>query len=356
MTMLDRAAQLAAEQLDGQQPFSLDQFALNGHAETMEAKMQEDKFILGRLAILGQSTVFYAKPNAGKTLLTVWLLIEAIKAGEIEPTHVFYVNADDNHKGLAFKLRLAEQYGFRMLAPGYNGFEAKMLPSYLGSMVHDDQAMGKILVLDTVKKFTDLMSKGKSSAFSEVVRQFVMHGGSVIMLAHVNKHRDEEQRVVYSGTSDLVDDCDCAYTLDLVTEEMGRRTAKFENLKNRGDVALEAVYEYDASEGLSYRERLESIRPVSDAERHQAEKRRMMADRLERNREAVDAIKSCLRDGICKKTELIVEAKSRAVVSRQKIERALKEHTGSSPSSHEYWHLEVADKNAHIYKLNWGGG
>lgn len=339
---------------DGQ-AFSLDTFSLNGMAAEMESKMLEDKFILGRMAILGQSTVFYAKPNAGKTLLTIWLLIEAIKSHEIDGKNLFYINADDNHKGLTYKLKLAEKHGFQMLAPGYNGFDAKMLSSYLANLVRQDQASGKILILDTVKKFTDIMHKDKASNFGESVRQFVAHGGSVIMLAHVNKHKDDEGKVVYSGTTDLVDDADCAYTLDVVTEDKlsGDRTVKFENFKSRGDVAIDAVYSYHYGEGVNYYDRLASVRAVTDEERQNIEKQKRLNATLERNRDAIEAIKGVLRDGSQKKTELVNAAHQRSGVSKARIQRALEDHTGTSVADYQYWHLDIQDKNAHIYRLNW---
>lgn len=349
------------QETGGGDPLSgLDQFALNGMAESMEAQMLEDRYILGNLAILGQSTVFYAKPNAGKTLLTIWLLIEAIKAGEIKGEDVFYINADDNHKGLTEKLKLAEQHGFRMMAPGYprqKPFKPPMLSGLLQWLIENDQAHGKVLILDTVKKFTDLMKKDKSSEFGEAVRQFVSHGGSVIMLAHVNKHRGEDGELIYSGTSDLVDDADCAHTLDIMTDDEfeGTRRVKFENLKNRGDVALEAVYSYDAGAKVRYLERLESITAVSDEEREQAEKERQKQDMLERNREAIEAIRASLRDGVCKRTELIRDAQERSGVGRKAIIRALHDHTGTNALDYQYWNYTVAENNAHIYTLNWPG-
>lgn len=335
-------------------PFNFASFALNGSGAAMEAKMLDDKFILGRMAILGQSTVMFAPPNMGKTLLVIWLLIQAIESGEIDGKDVFYINADDNHKGLTFKLKLAEKHGFLMLAPGYNDFRADMLADYLNTLVMQEQARGKVLILDTVKKFTDIMRKDKSSAFGETVRQFVAHGGSVIMLAHVNKHRNEEGKVVFAGTSDLVDDADCAYTLDLVTQSSGTRTVKFECFKNRGDVALQAVYEYDASESLNYLARLDSVRAVGDEERKAAEAKRQQEQRLERNLEAVEAIKECIREGINQKTTLVKEAASRSGVSKSKVARALREHTGSSTAQFQYWHVNREDKNAHVFSLNWG--
>lgn len=347
-----------ADETDGESDeqeniFDLTRFSLRGKAAEMEAKMLDDRFILGRMAILGQSTVFYAKPNAGKTLLTLWLVMQAIKSGEIDGEDVFYINADDNHKGITYKLKLAERVGFHMLAPGYQGFKAQHLGAYLTGLVMSETARGKILILDTVKKFTDIMDKKRGSDFGESVRQFVAHGGSVIMLAHVNKHRDEEGKVVYSGTSDLVDDADCAYTLDTVTEDSGgTRTVKFENFKSRGDVASEEVYKYDAADGTPYNDRLDSVTRVSDEEREAAENRRKALARLERNADAVDVIKECIREGIGKKTELVAAACERSGISKVKMLRALKEHTGKSVPDYQFWQVDIEDKNAHVYRLN----
>lgn len=339
--------------------FSLDQFALNGQAAEMEARMLEDVFILGRMAILGQSTVLYAKPNAGKTLLTIWLLIEAIRSGRVNGSDVFFINADDNHKGLTYKLKLAEKHGFKMLAPGYAGFQADMLAHVLNQMIETSSAHGKVLILDTAKKFVDLMRKDKSSQFGESVRQFVAHGGTVVMLAHVNKHRGDDGKVVYSGTSDLVDDADCAYTLDIVTEDQDTRTVKFENFKSRGDVQSEAVYEYRHANGLTYQERLDSIRSVTDTEREEAERQRAMDERYQANREAIQALREALQEGVTKKTDLIKAAMENSGLSRKQITRALRDHTGTSALDYQYWTVAKTGKNTHEYRLNsatWGVG
>ena len=319
--------------------------------------MLDDVFILGRMAILGQSTVFYAKPNAGKTLLSIWLIVEAINNCTMQGEDIFYINADDNHKGLTYKLKLAEMNGFKMLAPGYNNFKAEMLAQVLDAMIQTEQARGKVLILDTVKKFTDIMRKDKATKFGEAVRQFVAHGGSVIMLAHVNKHRDEEGKVIFSGTSDLVDDVDCAYTLDVVTEDKsgGNRTVKFENFKSRGDVEHEAVYAYNFSSGLTYQDRLDSVHSVSDSDREEAEKRQRIELRYEQNREAIEAIREALREGITHKTELIKDAMERSGLSRKRITKALADHTGTNTLEHQYWTENREDRNAHVFKLNWPG-
>jgi hypothetical protein len=283
------------------------------------------------------------------------MLIKAILSGEIDGKNVFYVNADDSHKGLVHKLKLATKHGFKMLAPGYKNFKAEDLPLHLKTLIESNTARGKILILDTVKKFTDLMKKDKVSAFGEGVRQFILHGGTVIMLAHVNKHRGEDNKVVFSGTGDLVDDCDCTYTLDIITEDAtsSQRTVMFENFKSRGDVDRQAVYRYNASNSVSYLDRLSSVIEVGQQERDAAEKKRRLDNTLASNKLAVEAIKDCLREGINQKTKLIIEAHDRSGLSKKQIVKALADHTGTDVTENQFWHVNRADKNAHVYQLNY---
>lgn len=55
-----------------------DDFVVRESADSMAERMQADTFVLGRLAIMGQSTVFYGGPNVGKTLIILKLLTEAL--------------------------------------------------------------------------------------------------------------------------------------------------------------------------------------------------------------------------------------------------------------------------------------
>lgn len=332
--------------------FSLKQFSLNGSAKAMREQMLADVFVLGRIAILGQMMVIYAKPNCGKTLLTIWLLTEAIKNGTIEAEKVFYVNADDNYRGLTEKLELAEDHGFQMIAPGYNDFRAADFLAYLSQLTEDDNASGIIVILDTLKKFTDPMSKQATSDFGRVVRAFVARGGTVIMLAHTNKNRDAEGKVVFSGTSDIVDDADCAYTLDVTDNNDFTRTVIFENIKNRGDVAKSIAYRYEA-EPESYRTLMESVEELTEAKAAQAKQQQQVAAMLGRNAEAIEAITDCIQSGITLKTEVIKAAIEGSGLSRAKIQKALRDHTGSSYKNGKRWIERKGEKAAkHLQLLN----
>ena len=333
--------------------FSLNNFILNGKSKTMKEQMKADKFILDRMAISGQSTVFYAKPNAGKTLLTIWMIIQAIKENRINGADVFYINADDTFKGLAYKLELAELWGFNMIAPGHpkeNPFRAEMLSQILKST----EAHGKILILDTVKKFTDLMRKDVCSKFGTDVRDFISMGGTVIMLAHVNKYKDADNKVVYSGTSDLVDDADCAYTINILNEDIfsSDRTVMFENLKNRGDVALTATYQYNYAPGTPYTEKLNSVQIISDEAQKELTKHKTLEEKYQKNAETVIAIREVLSSGDKNQNDICLELLNHYGISKRKCIRALKDHEGLNMSKFQYWHTLPGDKNAKLYKLN----
>jgi hypothetical protein len=340
-------------------PTGLARFSLNGASREMRSKMLEDKYILGRIAILGQMTAIYAKPNTGKTVLTLWLLAEAIKTGGICPEDIYYINADDHYKGLTEKIEIAEQYGFSMLAPGYAGneggeiFQRYMLVELMIEMVANDTAKGKVIIMDTLKKFVEIMDKGKSTKFTEIGRQFVSKGGSLIMLAHCNKHRDNEGSVIFAGTSDITDDADCCYTLDILEESEEQKTVVFENFKDRGNVDKRAIYTY-LNNPPNYSALLDSVREVDDATAKQLSERRVINETLSKNYSIIEEIKNAIRLGNTHKTELIKAVAGNTGESKKKVANVLTTHTGKVFDKGQLWILNTGDKNARIYSLNYG--
>ncbi|MCS5558897.1 MAG: hypothetical protein NZ738_05820, partial [Oceanospirillaceae bacterium] len=118
----------------------LSAYAMNGRSEEMRQQMLDDKYVLDRIAILGQWTTLYAAPNGGKTLLTLWMLIQQVKAGEIDGSKIYYVNADDHYKGQVEKLELLEPHKINVLLPNHNGFDTDKLIQLIGQLTKDKQA------------------------------------------------------------------------------------------------------------------------------------------------------------------------------------------------------------------------
>jgi hypothetical protein len=323
-------------------------YSLRGMSSEFESEMLEHCFILLGIAILGQWTVIYAPPNSGKTLLVLWLIIHGILRGDISPENLFYINADDNLQGLASKLRLAETHGFHMLAPGYKDFRVKKFLGLLDKLCNTGQARGTVIILDTLKKFTDLMDKRTASDFGSAIREYIAKGGTLIGLAHVNKQRRPDGSPIYAGTTDIVDDADCAFLLDIIGDEGDLRTVEFENIKSRGMVAKKAAYCYSTAEGQSYSDLLASVCPVDES---QAEVLREAAAAFdEKDYALVQVTQTCINDGITAKTQLIAAVVNRSGCSRRQVERVIDKFTGDDPLTH-HWNFTRGAKGLTTFAL-----
>ena len=179
---------------------------------------------------------------------------------------MFYVNADDSFKGTVEKTELAESWGFHMVTPNQNGFTSSEVPQMMLELAETGDAKGVVIILDTLKKFTDLMHKRESSEFGNISREFISAGGTLICLAHTNKHRSADGKPIYSGTSDISDDCDCVYILDKLDGRMfeDEVAVEFVNDKSRGDVASSVSFSYSKKHGQSYAELIDSVKRIDD--------------------------------------------------------------------------------------------
>jgi hypothetical protein len=317
-------------------------------AEVAQFELALKVLILGNIVLLGQATVIYAKQNTGKTLITLHLIIEGIKSGKFDPTKLIYINMDDDSNGLVAKAKIAAEYGFQMVADGHNGFEAKQFRVAMERMIETDSAHGFIVILDTLKKFVNTMDKGRSSDFAKIVRQFVLKGGTVIALSHANKYADSDGKTVYSGTTDIIDDFDCGYTLTTFSQEpdSGVKIVEFENIKKRGNVALTATYSYALEGDITYNELLMSVQEVNQ-HKLQSIKYEMGT---KSDSEVIAAIETCISDGINTKMKLSEAAAERAKVSQRFALKIIEKYSGDDPSIHR-WSFVVRERGAKVYVL-----
>ena len=321
----------------------------NGGSSAMKKQMTEDRFIFKDLAIQGQNTVFYAGPNTGKTLLTLWMLRESVSTGEIDGGKVFYANCDDTYKGGVEKLEIAEKVGFNMLLPNVNDFKPDTLLATMKAMATQGEAPGVIIILDTLKKFTDLMDKRVASQFGEVARAFVSAGGSLICLAHVNKHKNAEGKSVYTGTADIRDDADCVYTIEHIgsTEEFCSTThaVEFECSKSRGDVAEKAAFQYTKKKGAGYSGLFESVKRLSRNDAETAHQAAQEAAERKVDADVIEAVKAAMVNAQHSKSDIEKFVQATSDISRNKVRAILDRYEG------RLWVVEKGAKNASIYSL-----
>lgn len=327
-------------------PAILEKYSLRDRLTELEKQVGSQRKCLGDIALVGQATVIYAQPNTGKTLITLHLLIESIRSGNVEPRKVFYVNMDDNGTGLVEKVKLAEAFGFHMLADGYAEFKLQPFKEAMYEMTKNGTAQGVVVVLDTLKKFVNLMDKTKTSEFARWIRGFVLKGGTVIALAHTNKKLGADGKPIYQGTSDIVDDFDCAYVLyTQPTTADGQKVVVFENVKRRGDVALNAAYSFSAQSKINYNELVSSVTAadidpygVSDSPRQVPEQ------------SVIEQIKISIGEGFTHKMKLAYEVAARVKASRRIVLAVIEKYTGSDPKKH-HWCFSVKDRGAKVFEL-----
>lgn len=329
-------------------PHPLGKYSISDDIEALERQMVEQVPMLGNLALMGQATAIFAAPNTGKTLLTMRLLTDAIDKKALDPNKLFYLNMDDNGSGLVEKVKIASEYGFEMLADSYKGFEPKDFRKAMETMIETSTARGVVIVIDTLKKFVDTMDKGRSSDFSKVIRRFCLQGGTVIVLGHTNKNPGANGKKVYAGTTDIVDDFDCAYILDTlkVQPEPGWKVVEFENIKRRGNVEASVTYRYRNEPGTSYDAMLLSVKEEDYSTVLQLKE----TAEIQSEMPIVDALRDAIAEGISTKMKLIKSVAKTIALSERIVGAILEKYAGTDSAKH-YWQFVVGARGAKSYAL-----
>ncbi|MEM6483971.1 MAG: PriCT-2 domain-containing protein [Pseudomonadota bacterium] len=335
----DRSAKAAN---DSQPGAELRRYSLKGKSALLEFDLAAENPVLEGIAVSGQWTIVFAPPNMGKTLITISLLLDGIASQSFDPDCVFYVNADDNLTGLRGKLEIAEKAGIHMLAPGLENFRIETVVDLMQEMAQSGTAPGTVLIIDTIKKIVDPMDKSACRRFGNAARPFVMQGGTLICLAHVNKNRGRDGEIVYAGTSDLRDDADCAFTIDQIGEADGFRTVEFRNIKLRGGVAQRRAFRYSIADGQHYEALLKTVQLVEPGDIVTPEQQRvsLLNTAIEATIEAGDVTRGRILDRVRDRTES----------TRGEVERALDASTGTDPEKHR-WSRRRGENNSWVYEL-----
>lgn len=327
----------------------LEDYSLRGDAAKLHAKAMDTVPLLGGIIFQGQATIIYAQPNAGKTLTIMRLIQDAIDEERLDPHKLFYINADDSGKGLAEKVEILEQLDAHMLAPGLKKFKASQFVEKLVAATQNDSARGTVVIIDTLKKFASLMDKGQASSFANVCREYVMSGGTIVALGHTAKNRNADGSVRYQGTTDILEDFDAAYIAEPMNGSAGsyEKIIRFTKEKSRADSPQIAAYAYSTREGLSYAEKLESVRMVEPSELENLDLLEQVDDQ-----EAIRLISAFLEQGKgdLGQDKIARELAREGDVSRAQIQRVLSQYTGTDHAKH-LWNFNKGPRGKRSYYL-----
>jgi len=208
--------------------------------------------------------------------------------------------------------------------------------------------------LDTVKKFVDVMDKKASSQFMTSCRRLTTAGGTIIALAHVNKRQNDNGEGIPAGTSDILDDCDCAYVLNVLGDENApegkRRTVEFQQKKARGPVVQKAVYSYQIIHH-DYYQMFISVKLVEGNEADRVRYKTAVDNEKANDLEMIQAITGVLKNAEPTNQKDIVAALiSSDSISRRKLIDCLKRWS-CSPDEGGLWDMTKGGANSNCYRL-----
>jgi hypothetical protein len=204
----------------------------------------EPTWLVDNLVIKGHLSAFPAPANGGKTLLFMELARELA-----EENLVVYINMDISGVGSKKHWQQAEESGIHWVTPDLKGSNINKLMSSLYASPLED-LKNTVIIIDTLKKLTDMIDKRKSKSLYKSLRRLTSKGATVICLCHTNKYKDADDNLIYEGTGDLRSDVDNMIYLEPFHEGTKLRSLSTRPDKVRG--AFEPItFEFDDDRRLS---------------------------------------------------------------------------------------------------------
>lgn len=232
----------------------------------------EDSFPLWNDTIFHQkSHIWIAPPNGGKTTIATAAARELVSQG----FEVMYINLDAGAADLKYYQAAASKDGYRLIAPLLQGSSEDDCVGLIEALTHGDDLSDIVVFMDTLKKFTDVISKHESKRLYQKIRAITVRGGTVVALGHTNKHKDSDGQLIYEGTGDLKSDFDIMMFLYpskqsdrlIISTEFDKERAKVKphtfSIDENRVVSLEGEY-VNAREVENQRRREEEDRVIVD--------------------------------------------------------------------------------------------
>ena len=317
----------------------------------MEANLKNETYIFLDIVLSGQITLFYAWPNTGKTIFFLRFTIDAIREGRIKGEDVIYINADDSYKGLFTKTKIASEYGINMISPAEAGVSPQNVLELLDAIAKDNDAEGKIILLDTLKKFADMMSKRSQADLYDVLRRLIAKGGTVIIAGHANKHKDINGNLIYEGTSDTMNDVDCVYSMYRMSDPQDEtQIVEFRREKDRGDVIPKVSYKYQKIQGLPYMDMVNSITRMDNNEAANVIRENIQKELKTKFETEMLFVSSLLgKEGTMNQSAIVKALQEDSILFGEITVRGLK--IALKKLTDVVWSVKRGDKHALVYSL-----
>ena len=229
--------------------------------------IEDAKFAWRQLIPQGHMVVLCAEANGGKTTLMVHISAEMARDGY----RVLYINADASASDIKCYKHHAMDYSYTLINPDLTNGSADKVVDELRYLATADSDFSKVvIVLDTLKKFGDMMNKSKSKDFNSLLRTLTSKGMTVICLAHTNKYSDKDGKPMYEGTGDTRNDFDELIYLIPARNPDGTTTVTTLADKKRAPIVDES-FSIDADREVTVLESCVDTLAIKEFQRHLAE-------------------------------------------------------------------------------------
>ena len=306
--------------------------AIAGNPGALKEMLMNSDPIIPQMLVRGTTSVWYALPNGGKTLFTMRSIIDAIQQERLDGRYTFYINEDDNLEGFIQKSELAQLYGFSMISSVQstddNIRNAGDILEVLAEIADMPECAKVFVVIDTLKKFTSVMSKDAVPEFFKLMRKLNAGGGTVLILSHANKRNDPTLPLIPAGVQDIQDDIDVMYAIEnLSLCDDSIQKCEFKCTKDRGPVSQSIPWQYVKSPLYTYPEMIESIKRIDNDGIEDVRNERVRAKVLKKYRDEAAFLEAVLRTGQMMQKDILAavgdEDKNSNAVSKRAVRNAI---------------------------------
>jgi hypothetical protein len=270
-------------------------------------KMVDAEFLIPNLIVRGHVGAYVAPGNGGKTTLFIYLCERLTAMG----MKVLYINVDGSPGDLKRHHEHALKHGYQIIAPDARDGKStadvlqKLRAIAEGQFPCDEY----VFILDTLKKFVDVIDKRQAKEFNKLMRTLTLKGVTICLLGHCNKYKDDNGNPIYEGTADLRNDSDDLIYLDSC---MNEATGCLEITTRPDKVRAEFApisFVIDLKNDREVREQAAVINIISKEER-----------------ELIDLIKAAIREGNHSQKDIIAWVKDKTTAGDKKIRERLVKH------------------------------
>lgn len=277
--------------------------------EDILSRIDDARFAYMNLIVQGHLIAICAKANGGKTTIMTHISAEMVKDGY----RVLYINADAGAADIKDYALDAQEAGYELLNPDLTNFTAEMVVQTLKKIAQSNNDYSDtVIILDTLKKFSDLMNKAKAKEFNSILRALTAKGVTVIALAHTNKYEGEDGKPIFEGTGDLRNDFDELIYFIPFKNENGSITVTTEADKVRAKI-VNCTFSISPDGEVRLLDRIIDTLAI-------AKEQKMLND----NKEIIDFIAHQTKSLSKSKAELLNLAKEAGIeITRRKLDKLL---------------------------------